>query len=89
MSSNHARILYPAFGARKARAVTGAAFEDCDQQPRPITVRRARGILHIHTAIGCSHDNCVRLRAAQEYLAIRSDNPPMPGLITQSNGGRP
>lgn len=44
-------------------------YERCHEEPRLQTEKHARGIVGIHTRIGCTVDNCLRLRTARLYLA--------------------
>lgn len=44
-------------------------YEHCHEEPRVASEAHARGIVGIHTRIGCTIDNCLRLRTARLYLA--------------------
>lgn len=44
-------------------------YEHCHEEPRVASEAHARGIVGIHTRIGCNIDTCIRLRTARLYLA--------------------
>lgn len=44
-------------------------YEGCHEEPRLASEEHARGIVGIHTRIGCTVDTCTRLRTAHLYLA--------------------
>ncbi len=45
------------------------SYEHCHEVPAQLTEQHARGIVGIHTRIGCTLDACARLRAARLLLA--------------------